>query len=180
MRSRFVLSPWVIAFVCACAPAPLFPAKETRDVDGQFDFDAWRVSPSTGIGRTVQIGGRIIQAEETEAGVQIVAQQLPIVNRPAYGPTDTGRRRGSYEFAFLFPDKLQPRAITAGNRFIVIGVTQRPKVVVVSGAPKTEPYLLARCVHIWKTEGREISDFPYLATGYYPLEEDTYCGSPQR
>jgi hypothetical protein len=54
-------------------------------------------------------------------------------------------------------------------------VTQRTKVVEVDGARKTVPFLLARCIHIWKTEGKEIADFPNSSGGYYPLEEDTYC-----
>ena len=32
------------------------------------------------------------------------------------------------------------------------------------------PYLIARCVHVWKTGRYAISDFPNLPDGYYRLQ----------
>lgn len=159
----------------ACSSMTPFPPYVLKDVDTAFDFNAWRAAPSVNEGRKVQIGGRVIQAEWTDRGTVIVGMQLPIVDHPAYGPSEPRRRTGVYEFAFLYPGKIELGSLAPGNRFIVVGTTQRAQTVTVEGAPKTEPYLIARCVHIWKTEGREISDFPEVGGGYYPLEENTYC-----
>jgi starvation-inducible outer membrane lipoprotein len=159
----------------ACGPFSLFPANVLKDVDTGFDFNAWRASPNANQGRKVQIGGRIIQAEPTAEGVLIVGEQLPIVEHPVYGPATPKKRFGVYEYAFLYPGKMEPTALLPGNRFIVVGTTQKARVVSVEGASKSEPYLIADCVHIWKTGEKDISDFPEVGAGYYPLESDTYC-----
>ncbi len=171
-----------LAIVCllvleACAPQPLFQPSVMQDVDDHFDFAAWRATPTKGVGQKVQLGGRIVQAETTEDGVMIVAVQLPIVKSPAYGPTDPGKRPGAFGFAFLYPGKIESSALELGNRFIVVGTTQAPKGVIVDGARVSQPFLVARCVHIWKTQGREISDFPSVGAGYEALEENTYCAA---
>lgn len=160
-----------------CGPRALFPPQVLKDVDRTFDFNNWRAAPHVNQGRTVLLGGRIVQADHDGDGLLIVGIQLPIVEHPAYGPSESRKRTGAYEFAFLYAGKIESTALTPGNRFIVVGTTQKPRVVAVDGAPKTEPFLIARCVHIWKTEGREIGDFPEVGAGYYPLEENTYCAA---
>ena len=37
------------------------------------------------------------------------------------------------------------------------------------------PFLIAHCVHVWKTGAFAMADFPHLPAGYSPLEEQTYC-----
>ncbi|MGH7231332.1 MAG: Slp family lipoprotein [Nitrospiraceae bacterium] len=162
--------------VSACGPPSLFQPEVMKEVEPDFDFQAWRSASNANVGRHVKLGGRIIQAELTQEGVLIVAAHLPITEHPVYGPRETGKRTG--EFVFLYPGQLEDRVLTTGNRLIVVGTTQRARIVSVDDAPKTEPYLIARCVHIWKTEGREIADFPNVGAGYYPLEENTYCLRP--
>jgi starvation-inducible outer membrane lipoprotein len=158
-----------------CAPTSLFSKDVLQGVEETFDLTTWRSSPNASAGHTIKVGGKIVQAEQTERGILIVGMQLPIVEHPAYGPTEMGKRSDSFEFALLYSGKIDATALSPGNRFIAVGLTQRTKVVEVDGAPKTLPYLFARCIHIWKTEGREIADFPNVGGGYYPLEEDTYC-----
>lgn len=159
----------------ACTPPPIFQKTVMDGVEPTFNFNIWRTAPNEVLGRKIQVGGRIVQADSTEEGVLIVGIQLPIVEHPVYGPTEVGKRPGVFEFAFLYAGKIEPSALSPGNRFIVVGTIQRARIVEVDGAPKSEPFLLARCVHIWKTEGREIADFPTVGAGYYPLEEKTYC-----
>jgi starvation-inducible outer membrane lipoprotein len=165
--------------VGACGPSSLFPSNVVKDVDTSFDFNTWRASPTSNQERKVQIGGRIIQAETTNEGLLIVGEQLPIVEHPVYGPATPKKRFGVYEFALLYPGKMEPTSLITGNRFIVIGTTRRPRMVVVEGASKTEPYLIAQCIHVWKTGEKDIADFPEVGAGYYPLESDTYCVSRQ-
>lgn len=169
--SAFII---VLAFA-ACAQPSLFTKDALRDVEDNFDLSAWKSSPNASAGHTIKVGGKIVQADRTESGVLIVGMQLQIVEHPAYGPIEAGRRSGGFEFALLFPGTIDAKGLSPGNRFIAVGVIQRTKVVEVDGARKTEPLLLTRCIHVWKTEGREIAEFPNVGAGYYPLEEDTYC-----
>lgn len=166
--------------LAACAGPQLFPDQAMQDVQVSFNYDTWRQATNGNTGLKVQLGGRIVQAEQQNGGVLIVAEQLPIVKHPAYGPTDTIKRTGEFEFAFLYPGQLEPSALTTGNRIILVGTTTGQKHVVVRGSPKSEPYLVASCVHVWKTEGREIADFPTVGAGYSPLEERTYCASDKK
>lgn len=161
--------------VIGCGPPQLFPKEIMRDVDTKFDYNAWRAAPAKYVGHTVQLGGWIVQAEVKKDGVLVVGMQLPIMEHPVYGPKGTGKRTG--EFAFFYPGKLDPNALRAGNRFIVVGTTEKVRSIQVEDVPRTELFLLARCVHIWRTEGREISEYPYIGADYYALEEDTYCTS---
>jgi starvation-inducible outer membrane lipoprotein len=177
----------VVGSVLACAtPAP-FPPSVMKDVAPSFHFEAWKeASPSNNTGKSdagmkVQLGGRIIQAGANNgSGVLIVAEQLPIVQHPVYGPAETAKRTGDYEFAVVYPGQLNDRALRNGNRFIVVGTTKGRKSVVVDGAPKTEPFLVADCIHIWETGRSEIASFKESSGGgYSPLPEQTYCVKPK-
>ncbi len=160
--------------VAACAPAHLFPADLMNGVEKDFDFTTWRNIPNARTGLKVQLGGRIVQANSGQGGVTIIATQLPIVQQPAYGPKDTGRRSG--EFAIVYAGALDAKWLKAGNRLIVIGTTKEAKTVVVDDVQRSLPSLTAQCLHVWNTGGKEIAEFPYNAGGgYEPLEEDTHC-----
>jgi hypothetical protein len=157
-----------------------------ENVAPTFDFEAWHAAADArGTNppqAKIQVGGRIVQATPRNGGLLVVGEQLPIVNHPAYGPTDTVKRTGTFEFAFQYPEPLGPSWLTPGNRFIVVGKTANVTSVLVGGAPKPEPLIDAQCVHIWKTEGREIADFISggVGGGYYPLEHQTFCRTEQR
>lgn len=159
----------------ACSAPALFPADVMEGADKNFDFKSWRATPSASMGRKVQLGGQILDAQTNDEGVLIVGKQLPIVEHPAYGPSDSQRRPGSFEFVTVYRGKIEATALSPGNRFIVVGTTQGGKGVTVDGATRNAPFLTARCVHIWKTGGRDIADFQSSGAGYEPLEEATYC-----
>lgn len=162
-------------FISACAPTQVFPPEAMEGVDKNFDFTGWRMVPNGKAGRKIQLGGRIIQGEAKEGGVVLVVAQLPIVEHPAYGPKDSGKRSG--EFVVLYQGKLDPNSLQPGNRLIVVGTTQNAKVVTVDDIQRSLPSVVARCLHIWNTGGRDVADFPSFGAGYEPLEENTFCTS---
>lgn len=160
--------------LAACAPAQMFPTEMTDGVDKDFDFTAWRTIPNAKPGQNIQLGGRLVQANVRNGQVVFIVTQLPIVQQPAYGPKDMGRRSG--EFAVFYTGTLEPKWLRAGNRLIVIGTTDQAKSVVVDDVQRSLPSLTARCLHIWNTGGKEIAEFPYnIGGGYEPLEEATHC-----
>ena len=179
MVGLFIACP---AILWGCAERSPFPAELRDKVTPTFDFTAWReASPSNPGGKSdsgskVELGGRIVQASKNEKGVLIVAEQLPVVKHPVYGPTDAGNRKGEYEFAFLYPGDLAEENLRFGNRFVIIGTTSGRKPVVVNGTSKTEPYLVADCIHVWQTGRAEISDFKEsVGAGSSPLPATTSC-----
>jgi starvation-inducible outer membrane lipoprotein len=170
------------AVLFGCAANSLFPPEVMEKVSPTFHFEAWRdASPSNEAGKTdsghkVELGGRIIQATKNGKGIVIVAEQLPIAKHPVYGPTEDVKRTGDYEFAFLYPGELEPQDLKNGNRFVIVGTTTSRRPVVVNGVPKTEPFLVADCIHVWQTGRTEIAEFKEsVGGGYSPLPEKTYC-----
>jgi hypothetical protein len=185
MKVRFYMAGGLLALAAlssGCANKSPFPAEVRDKVSPTFDFTAWReAAPSNPGGKSdsgmkVELGGRIVQATKSGKGILIVAEQLPIVNRPAYGPIDSVSRKGEYEFAFLYPEDLSLETLKTGNRFVMVGTTSGRKPVVVNGAPKSEPYLVADCIHVWQPGRTEIADLKESAgAGNSPLTEMTSC-----
>jgi starvation-inducible outer membrane lipoprotein len=176
------LTTAICAALSGCAVNTPFPSQVTEKVSPTFNFEAWRDAPPTNpagksdAGLTVELGGRVVQASKNGKGVVIVAEQLPIVQHPAYGPAEDVKRTGDYEFAFLYPGELEPQALRNGNRFVIVGTTTSRRPVVVNGVSKTEPFLVADCIHVWQTGRTEIAEFKEdVGGGFSPLPEKTYC-----
>ena len=163
----------IVLGVGACSHPILFPSEVMRDVDPNFDFSRWRMLPNQALERKIQLGGSIIHSESKESTVTIVATQLPIVEHPAYGPKDTGKRNG--EFALTFQGPIESQFLRRGNRVIVVGTTKAPSVVLVDDLPRSLPTVSAKCLHIWATEGRDIADFQSFGAGYETLPNETFC-----
>jgi len=160
--------------LAACGPPQIFPRALMDGVETNFDFTAWRNVPNAQTDRKVQLGGRIVQTNRDKDGLVIIVTQLPIVEQPAYGPKDNRKRSG--EFAVVYPGALDPKWLAPGHRLVVIGTTAQAKAVMVDDVQRSLPSLIAECVHVWRTAGREISDFPYnTGGGYEPLGEETHC-----
>ncbi|MGE3151705.1 MAG: Slp family lipoprotein [Nitrospiraceae bacterium] len=175
--SRFaILLVFLSIGVAACARTPVFSPEVRQGVDHDFDFAAWRMMPSAQVGRKVQLGGRIIEADIRADQIVVIVTHLPIVEHPAFGPKDTGKRSG--EYAISYAGHIDAKWLVAGNHLMVVGTTERPKAVIVDDVQRSLPSLIARCVHIWKTGRKEIAEFPFNAGGgYEPLEEETFCSS---
>jgi starvation-inducible outer membrane lipoprotein len=175
-------SPVAVLLACLCAGAcvrtPVFPPEARQGVDQQFDFTAWRMMPNAQVGRKVQLGGRIIEVDLTNNQTVMVVAQLPIAEHPTFGPKDVGKRSG--EYAIWYAGHMDSKWLAAGNHVMVVGTTEKAKAMIVDEVQRSLPSLKARCVHIWKTGGKEISEFPFNAGGgYEPLEEETFCLSEQ-
>lgn len=167
----------IIIVVGACASPQLFPSEVMEGVDPNFDFSRWRTVPNQALERKIQLGGSILQSERKDGSVTIVARQLPIVEHPAYGPKETGKMSG--EFAIAFPGSIDSSFLQRGNRVIVVGTTKAASVVQLDDLPRSLPTVSAKCLHIWRTEGRDIADFQSFGAGYETLPEQTFCTKAQ-
>ena len=118
---RAIVGVLISMVLSGCGPQHIFSPQVLEGVDQNFDFTAWRMVPNAKAGKKVQLGGRILQAPQRDGLVTMVLTQLPIVEHPAYGPTDTERGRG--EFLVYFNGKVPMNHLQPGNRVIVIGTT---------------------------------------------------------
>lgn len=156
-----------------CSTPSLFPPNVAGS-SATPEFGVLEAKPDVFNGRVVQLAGRIIGVEQSERGTLILAHELPMEKHPAYGPTETSEHTPS--FAILYQGTVDPNALWYGNKLVVIAVAQGRQTVAVDNIPRTQPYVVAQCMHVWKTGGYyEIADFPHTVDGYYPLEHQTYC-----
>ncbi len=172
----------VTCFVLAgCSTPSLFPPGTTSDVASS-EFGVLQAKTDVFKGRVVQLAGRIVGIEESASGTIILARELPVEKHPVFGPTETNKpiSSSSSSFAVLYPGKVDRNALWFGNKFIVVAVAQGQETFSIDGIPRTEPYVIARCMHVWKTGAYGsygIEDYPHITDGYYPLEHQTYCAS---
>lgn len=160
-----------------CSTPPFFPPDATRDA-APLEFGVLEAKPDVFKGRVVQLAGRIVGVQQSADGILIRAQELPIQQQPAYGPAETSK--GTSVFAIMYPGKVDEKALWYGNKLLVVAVAQGSHPMEVDGIPRTAPYVMARCMHVWKTGeygSYGIEEFPHLPDGYYPLEHQTYCAN---
>ena len=163
--------------LAGCSSIPLFPPDTLSDVASP-EFGVVQAKTDVFKGRVVQLAGRIVGVEESASGTIILAQELPVEKHPVLGPTEANKPTSS--FAILYPGKVDRKALWFGNKFIVVAVAQGQKTLAIDGIPRTEPYVVARSMHVWKTGAYSsygIEDFPHTTGGYHPLEHQTYCAS---
>jgi outer membrane lipoprotein len=178
MKPILNVSLGITCFLLAgCSPGPLFLPDKMSEMSSS-EFGVLQTKTDIFEGRVVQLAGRIVGIEESASGTIIFAQELPVEKHPVFGPIETDKPMLS--FAILYPGKVDPNALWFGNKFIVVAVAQGQKTLALDGIPRTEPYLVARCMHVWKTGAYGsygIEDYPHTSDGYYPLEHQTYCAS---
>ena len=157
-----------------CSTPSLFPPEAIRDT-APLQFGVLEAKPDVFKGRVVQLAGRIVGIERSAEGILIRAQELPLARNPGSGPVELVK--GTPEFAIIYPGKVDEKALWFWNKFVVVGLAQGSHTIHVDGVSHTAPYVVARCIHIWKTGSYRIEDYPHLTDGYYPLEHQTYCAN---
>jgi len=78
-------------------------------------------------------------------------------------------------FVFLYRGLIDSRGLQFGNKLIIVGVVEGNQRITIKGTQRTVPYLVARCVYVWKTGRYAVGDYPNLPDGYFPLEQQRYC-----
>lgn len=168
------LTAVILVFSAGCATDPMFPDRVMKNVDSTKPFAIFNPEADTYFkGLTVLAGGRIVSVNPKDNGLLIVAQELPIRDRPSRMPTDGAKPIG--DFVFFYQGSIESRGTQQGNKFILVGVMHGTEMITIEGVPKAVPYLIVECLHVWKTGRYAIADFPDLPDGFYPLEEQTYC-----
>jgi starvation-inducible outer membrane lipoprotein len=179
MRPMFLPALLVVLLpLVGHAAPPIFPPDATRDLDDAVPFGVLKAQPDTYTGRAVTLGGKIVAVEETDQGLLILVKNLPIAEHPVYGPVEIEGVTGE-QFAVLYQGRVDPEGLWFGNKLMVVAVAQGNRnVLTPSGVIRSRPFVLARCMHVWKTGeygSYEISDFPHTTDGYYSLPQETYC-----
>ena len=166
------LSPLTTLILCAvlsaCAANTPFPPEVMEKVSPTFHFEAWRdAGPTNESGKSdagikVELGGRIVHSYQERQGHRDCRGTTS--HRELSCRMDPRKRKKSREpvtmnSPFSITGEIEPLDLMKGNRFIVVGTTTSRRPVLVNGIPKTEPFLIADCIHVWQTGGAEIAEF---------------------
>ena len=163
---------YLLFFLSGCSQ-PFFPPKAVRDVDPTMQISLFSSEVDTYFkGHVAQVGGRILSVAHSQKGFLITAHELPLKDGSS-PPSEKASPIGL--FVFLFPGEIDPAGLQRGNEFVLIGEVQGVELVQADTVRRPVPFLLARCLHVWKTGSFAMADFPHLPAGYSPLEQQTYC-----
>lgn len=174
-KAKFLISlcGMFLTFSVVACTEPLFPPAAVKDLDPALQMGIF--NPEADIyfkGHLAQAGGRIMAMEQTSDGILITAEELPLT-QASTRVVETAKSSGW--FVFLYGGQMDSAGLQQGNKFLMVGLVEGTQLVNIKGTQRPAPYLIARCVHVWKTGRYAISDFPNLPDGYYPLEQQTYC-----
>ena len=160
--------------VSGCA-TPIFPEEVRQKVDTSLSFNDLTKNPDFYKDRTVELGGQILRSLSEEGEVSMLVRALPIRTEPVYGPFDSGRSPGL--FVIRFVGKIGAQDVQDGNMIVVIGpIMGAVSTGTLTDVPIRRLTVQAECFHVWRTQGDQIDEFPWLAhTRYWPLIEQTYC-----
>ncbi len=168
-------------WLSACTATPMFPPAIMKNVEANtFDVKAWEAqayhpSSATFVSHKVELAGEIIRVIQKPNGVVILAEEQPLDTHPVSSPMKA-EQDGAPWFAITFKGVVESSLLQAGNRLIVVGMTQRASSEMLGGAPRMLPHLMAQCLHIWDTEG--VKNMHVYSSGFsrdYPAEERTFC-----
>jgi starvation-inducible outer membrane lipoprotein len=131
-------------------------------------------SPDSYKGSTIEFGGQIVGSKIDGDRIHMLVRELPIRSKPVYGPSNTERSRGMFVVAYR--GEMTGQDLQEGNMLVVVGTLLGAVKESITDLEVRRPTVQAECVHIWRTQGHQIDDFPWLPTArYWPLVEQTFC-----
>ena len=169
MRNIMILSTGLLLmFFSGCGSAPVFEGNGSQTLKSESEFGQLTAQPDVYQGRAIKLAGRIVGIESTAEGTIVNAEWLPYPQVEYEGPYVTGRVK-SKEFTIFYPGKLDTEGRLYGNKFLVVGKVGGPK----AKNSRRGPYVMAKCLHVWKTGDEEIET--EVDSEYSAAMEETYC-----
>ncbi len=174
MGNIMILFVALLLVFAGCASTSIFPTNDSQALKSESEYGVLIAQPDVFQGRTLKLAGRMVGVETTAEGTLITAEWLPYPDAEYVGPTGTAA--GSIgRFILFYPGKLDAEGIFYGNKFLVIGKKEENQSMTsFRSTSRSLPYMMARCLHVWKTGDSEIETRPDTEYSAYPVEE-TYC-----
>ncbi|MBS0165573.1 MAG: hypothetical protein JSR29_05815 [Nitrospira sp.] len=128
-----------------CTNTLLFPSEIIKGIENDtFAFKAWKE-------QTSYPSAHILKVIPTREEIVIPADRRPVDVQQSYDPKD-GKREDLFRFAIIFNGTLDDGMLQAGNRLVVVRVTDKAGPEVVGWLQNVLPHLHAQCLHIWKSD----------------------------
>lgn len=159
MRERKWLLSLLISFVAGCAP--LISQEALREVDKNLSFQAVLANPDSFKGRTILLGGKIIETTPVEGKTRVTVLQFPLGfrDRPSVDSASEGR------FIVEASGFLDPVVYSAGRQVTVAGTVEGKEVLPLGEINYTYPVVMSRELYLWPVEeGHYLPQF-YIGIG---------------
>ena len=143
-----------------------------QSVDETLTFSMLIGSPDVHRGKTVMLGGTIVQTRNLPEGseVEVVQRELGSMGYP-YGGDKSGGR-----FIFFHPTFLEPEVFAKGREITGVGRVTGSKTGKVGSADYRFPIVEAQQLHLWEPVER----YPYYYPYYWEPFYNPYYYSPHR
>ena len=188
MHKQLIMALGVVGLIGlsqGCTHAPSFPQTDNPEITTAEDFDMMVTDANNLKGKTIKIAGKKVRVEKKDDGLIVIAEWLPFPTDDLHftdtppSQTDAAKKPGGRRFTFLYPGAkgTDPSLTWKGNKFILLADIQGKKMTPTSltGRTTSVPYLVARCIRVWKTGGSEIPHAPDTEFTAYPPLARTYC-----
>lgn len=136
----------LILFVMGCAP--VISQDVLRDVDKDLPFQAVLSNPDRFRGKTILLGGKIIETTPLEGKTRVTVLQYPLGfrNKPSVDSGSEGR------FMVEAPGFLDPVVYSPGRQVTVAGILDRKEVLPLGEINYTYPIVASRELYLWPVD----------------------------
>jgi outer membrane lipoprotein len=143
MREKKWLLGLLISLFAGCAPA--ISQEVLRDVNKDLSFQAVLRSPDEFKGKTILLGGKIIETTPLEGKTRITVLQYPLGfrDKPSVDTASEGR------FILVAPGFLDPVVYSSGRQVTVAGIVDGKEVLPLGEINYTYPVVVSREVYLW-------------------------------
>jgi outer membrane lipoprotein len=149
-REEMVMKRWylslVILFITGCGP--VISQDVLKDVDKGVPFQAILRNPDHFKGKTVMLGGKLIEATPLEGKTRVTVLQYPLGfrDKPDLDSGSEGR------FIVEATGFLDPVVYSAGRQVTVAGIVNGKEVLPLGEINYTYPVVVSREIYLWPVD----------------------------
>jgi outer membrane lipoprotein len=146
MRKKFYVVAVFLLIVSACAPP--FSRSTLDRVDPQISFQALSRDPESFIGKTVLVGGNILEVyvESDQTWIEILQKPLDTQQKPQYTDVSYGR------FFIHFSDFRDPAIYAPGREITIVGEVAGARIQKIRDMDYVYPVILPKESHLWQPQ----------------------------
>lgn len=130
--------------VAACGPK-VIPKEIEERVDKKLTFEEVQKNPEAFRGRSILVGGEIIEIRNLKDKTEIEVLQKPLGSDRAPVPVDESSGR----FILTHPSFLDPSVFRSGRRLTAVGSVQGGRTERIGEAERTVPVFEDEHIHLW-------------------------------
>ncbi len=152
----------------SCGPK-IIPDEISETIDNRLSFEDILKNPKAHLGKTVLLGGEIIETHVLKDGTEIEILQKPL--GPGRAPQFTDRSMGRFFLSDI--TFLDPEIYKSGRRITVVGVVKGSKSKQIGTAEQHYPLLEKTHLYLWPPQSGYASDgSPRISFGFGAIFSD--------